>query len=79
MNTISLKISASLQRRLSALSAEAGVSRSELLRRALEDYLARDDSVASGSIAALAGDLAGCFSGPADLSTSPDHMADYGR
>lgn len=81
MNTLSLKISAPLEDTLDLLSQQERVSKSELVRRALVAYAAQRASVtAAPSALSLAGDLVGCFSGsPADLSSNPAHMADFGR
>ena len=79
MKTISLKIPESLEQRLRKGAADGGVSKSELLRQALEAYLSVGKQHDMASVSVLAGDLAGCFSGPADLSSDPIHMADFGR
>ena len=79
MKTISLKIPESLGQRLQQASDESGVNKSELLRRALEGYLVRDTHAKAASVAALAGDLSGCISGPVDLSTSAAHFDDFGK
>lgn len=81
MNTLSFKISAPLEDTLARLSQKERVSKSELLRRALVAYAAQQSQIApSPSALSLAGDLVGCFSGaPADLSSNPAHLADFGR
>ena len=81
MNTLSLKISAPLENTLDLLSQQERISKSELVRRALVAYAAQRASVtATPSAFGLAGDLVGCFSGsPADLSSDPAYMADFGR
>ena len=79
MKTISLKIPESLERQLQQFAAESGESKSEILRRALELFLSKADSPASTSITALAGDLVGCFRGPADLSTNADFFDEFVR
>jgi predicted transcriptional regulator len=79
MKTISLKISESLERRLQLFAARSDTSKSEVLRRALDRYLSNDQATAEATVAALAADLAGCFAGPADLSTNHAHVDDYGQ
>jgi hypothetical protein len=79
MQTLSLKVDTNLARRLAAAAKRQGLSRSELIRRAVEAYLAGDGPGGSRSALDLAGDLVGCFKGPSDLSTNPDHLADVGR
>lgn len=81
MNTLTIKIPAGLEAAVAQASAQAHVSKSELVRRALEAYLRQRDAQAP-FVSALdqAGDLVGCFAGgPADLSSNPAHLADFGR
>lgn len=74
MRTISLKIPDDLDRRLAGLAKRQRVSRSHVIRAALEAFRPEQPE----SFAAAAADLAGCASGPKDLSTASRHMADYG-
>jgi hypothetical protein len=81
MNTLTIKIPPSLEAQLLALSQQSHGSKSELVRRALLAFIAQGKS-ATPFVSALdqAGDLVGCFSGgPADLSSNPDYMRDFGR
>ena len=75
MKTISIKLPAALDRKLSRLAREQGASRSAVLREALQSYEGR----IGRSFAQEAGDLAGSLSGPRDLSTSDEYMSDYGK
>jgi len=79
MKTISLKISKTLEHRLQERASEAGVNKSELLRQALEHYLLQSRAASTASVTALASDLVGCFRGPPDLSSGPDHLEEYGK
>ena len=83
MHTLSIKIDTPLESTLAALVQRERVSKSELVRRALQAYAKqRADVVVTPSPSALdlAGDLVGCFSGTvADLSSNPAHLADFGR
>lgn len=81
MNTLTIKIPAQMEAEVAQASAQEHVSKSELVRRALDAYLRQRKPVAP-FVSALdqAGDLVGCFSGgPADLSSNPDHLASFGR
>ena len=69
-----LKLPPSLDARLTALARARRTSRSAVLRDALEAF---DTSMRS--VTQASGDLVGCVSGPADLSSSPRRMAGYGR
>ncbi len=80
MNTISIKIDPDLERALVLASEREHVSKSELMRRALASYLNQRGATSAPSALDLVGDLAGCFSGgPADLSSNPRHLEDFGR
>ncbi len=78
MKSICLKIPEELDARLAAELEGRGVNRSELIREALESYLARPKGAPAASFAALARDLAGCVEGPEDLSCAPEHLDGYG-
>ncbi len=83
MHTLSIKIDEPLESTLTTLSQRERVSKSELMRRALLAYAKQRAGItitATPSALDLVGDLVGCFSGaPADLSSNPAHMADFGR
>lgn len=79
MNTLTIKIPQELEMAVAQASAREHVSKSELVRRALDAYLRQRGSAAPSALD-LAGDLVGCFSGgPADLSSNPDHLSSFGR
>ncbi len=74
MRTISLKVPEALYAKLSELARRKGVSRSAVLREALEAF-----EGGASSFSSKARDLAGSLNGPKDLSTNPEHMAGFGR
>jgi predicted transcriptional regulator len=75
MRAISLKLPDELDQRLTRLAARRKVSRSALLRAALEAYTKEQPT----SVTAMAEDLAGSLDGPEDLSSSPRHLSGYGK
>ncbi|MEI8324765.1 MAG: ribbon-helix-helix protein, CopG family [Betaproteobacteria bacterium] len=80
MNTLTIKIPAQLEHEIVLASEREHLSKSELVRRALAAYLSQRKTAAP-FVSALdqAGDLVGCFhGGPADLSTNPKHLQDFG-
>jgi predicted transcriptional regulator len=82
MSTLSIKVPDALKAALESASRRARVSKSEVARRALADYLAREEGGARKPASALAraGDLVGCFEGgPKDLASNPRHMAGFGK
>jgi hypothetical protein len=71
MRPLTIKMPKPLEERLDQLARRRGVSRSALVREALEAYVARPGASALD----LAGDLVGSLDGlPADLSTNPKHL-----
>ena len=81
MVTLTIKISSTMEQELLEASDQAHLSKSELVRRALEAYIGQRKTTAP-FVSALdqAGDLVGCFSGgPSDLSSNPRHLDGFGR
>jgi predicted transcriptional regulator len=80
MKVLSLKVPESLDRKLSAVVKLRHMSKSVVVREALEQYLNESHEVRKGSFLELAGDLVGRVKdAPADLSTNPKHLDGYGR
>lgn len=77
MASISLKLPDPLAARLDALARRRRISRSELVREALEALL--EEGGGSPTVGELAGDLVGSIAGPEDLSTSRQRMRGFGR
>ena len=75
MRTVSFKLPGHLVDALGDLAQRRKLSRSALVREALEARLASPRQ----SVTALAGDLVGSVEGPADLATNPRHMRGFGR
>lgn len=79
MTTISLKVPEALAVRLEETARQRGVSKSVLIRSALEVYLQRDSVEGPESALSQAADLAGMLSGPEDLSVNKDYLRNFGR
>ncbi len=79
MKSFSVKLPDALDAKLAALAQQKGVSKSEVVREALETLLVRNRGVRKASALALAKDLAGCVAGPGDLSFNKNYLKDYGR
>lgn len=82
MNTLTIKLPSQLDGAIAAASAQEHISKSALVRRALESYLAQRNAAAAPFVSALdkAGDLVGCLhGGPRDLASNPVHMAGFGE
>jgi hypothetical protein len=78
MSIVSLKMSDELMTRLAAAARSRGISRSALVRDALESFLG-GGGVGDGSAADLAVDLIGSLKAPRDLSHHPRYMEGFGR
>ena len=75
MSTISVKLSAPLDAKLTALAARRRTSRAEVVRQVLAAY---EDSQPP-TFLELIGDLIGCVDGPGDLSANPKYMEGFGE
>ena len=73
MKTISAKVTDSFDAELAGLAKRRGMSKSALIREALETCLQDGRSRGDGSALSLADDLAGVVAGPEDLSVSKDY------
>jgi hypothetical protein len=76
---LTVKISELLEARLNSMSRKTGQSRSEIVRRALQQYLSSGGQTASDSFRDSSLDLAGCVQGPSDLSWGKTHFVGYGE
>ena len=79
MHTISLKVPGSLALKLENEARQRGVSKSAVVRDALEEYLHTTSAENPASALSLAAGLAGVLSGPEDLSSNKDYLRDFGR
>lgn len=81
MKAISARIPEALDARLTAVSEQSGIPRSELLRQALEQFLNGADKAEQGASSYdLARDLCGCLKGgPPDLATNRKYMEGFGE
>ena len=79
MTTVSLKLPDPLAVRLTETARRRSMSKSALIRDALEAYLLKDPSARKGSALALAADAHGMFSGPEDLSINREYLRNFGR
>jgi len=77
MKTISLKLSETLDDQLNEVAKRREITKSDLVREALAEYLP-DDAPAGSSFFAQTQDLAGCIDGPEDLSTNPKYLEGLG-
>lgn len=84
MAVISLKLTEDLDAQLTQQALRRRLSKSELVRRALTAFLLAPEQNVAGSAppsaADLLADLVGCCDdGPADLSSNPAHLSDFGK
>lgn len=77
--TLSLRISKAESRALRARARREGISQGNLVRRALRAYGVTPELDPGRSGYDLIKDIIGrSRGGPQDLSTNPEHLADYG-
>lgn len=79
MTTVSLKLPDPLAPRLEESARNKSISKSALIRAALETYLRAEEIVPEGSALSRAVDLRGVFSGPEDLSVNRSDLKNFGR
>ena len=79
MKTISLKVTDPFDVELTGRAKRHGMSKSALIREALETYLRTGRGRGNGSALSLADDLAGIVAGPEDLSVNKDHLQKFGE
>ncbi|MBI5505290.1 MAG: ribbon-helix-helix protein, CopG family [Deltaproteobacteria bacterium] len=75
MRIASFKLPEELDRALTEMARGRHMTRSALVREALEKLAPRP----TVSAADLAGSLVGCLEGPTDLSTSAKHLEGFGE
>jgi hypothetical protein len=79
MATITLKLSEQLNNQIRVLAEKEKTTTSAIVRKALEEYIARGPAEFEGSFMDLTRDILGVFEGPGDLSTNKRYLKDYGR
>jgi hypothetical protein len=78
VKTITCKLPEKLDARLEAAAFEEGISKSQVLRQALEERLGRRRGRKSPRAFDLVKNLGGSVKGPEDLLTNPKYMDDLG-
>lgn len=78
MKLLSLKVPDALDHRLAHEASCRNSTKSEVVREALNAFLTETGGEQAGSALTLAKDLAGCVTGPSDLSVNPTHLKQFG-
>ena len=78
MKTITFKLPEKLAADLDAAAQEDGVSKSQIIRKVLEDRLRSKRGKKSPRAYDLVKDLSGSIKGPADLLTNRKYVRDFG-
>jgi len=79
METITFKCPEKLAKKLRGESSGRKISKSDLLRQALEFYLEQKGLTSHTSLYSLSKDLCGAVSGPEDLSENSSYLEGYGQ
>jgi hypothetical protein len=78
VKTITCKLPETLDADLETAAREEGVSKSQIVRKAVEDRISRSRARRSPRAFDLVKDLSGSVKGPADLLTNPKYMDGFG-
>jgi hypothetical protein len=77
--SMSIKLPRALSNKVARLAKRRNVSRTEIVKDALEAYTSDEGPTSTGAGSAV-NDLKGCLKGlPRDLSTNPKHLKGYGE
>lgn len=82
MSVLTVKIPEDMEASIRRVAGRRGVSKSVLVREAISSVILpedRDAPPSERSFLAQARDLAGCFEGPEDLASNPEHLDGYGE
>lgn len=79
MKTLSLKLDEALYAQVRSVAKRRGTTQSDVVRDAILSHIESRRGPIAGSALDLAKDLAGCVTGPADLSTNNAHLRKFGR
>jgi hypothetical protein len=79
VKTLSVKLPDGLDARLAAVARRRKTTKSNLVRKTLEDVLRVQGKPKRGSALDLVRDLVGRVAGPADLSVNKAHLKTFGR
>lgn len=79
MKTLTLKVDDALCAKVGALAKQRGTTQSAVVRDAIKACIEKRRGAPLGSALALAKDLAGCVTGPADLSANKARLRGFGR
>ncbi len=78
MKVLTLKIPPGLDTQLESYARNQNMSKSQVIRIALDEYFSKDQNQSSGSAVELSADLAGSVEAPSDLASNKDHLQGYG-
>ena len=79
MQTLTLKLPEVLEAKLNIFSRKMRKSRSEIVRRAIIQYISYGDKSQSGHFLDLSRDIVGSIGGPADHSSNKANFEGYGK
>ena len=80
MKTLILRLPASLEAQLASASRQHKMSKSAIVREALQRHFSQREATNQHSFAALAADYCGCLDGgPSDLSSNKQRLRGFGK
>jgi hypothetical protein len=78
-HVVTVKLSAPLYARIGAAAKKRQAPKSQIIRDAIATGLQESARAEDRSFYAVTSTLAGCASGPRDLSTNPKYMKNFGK
>jgi predicted transcriptional regulator len=79
VKTVTIKLPSTLDAKITAIAARRGSrSKSEVIREALDRFVATEQAAQPGSLLEALEDFAGICEGPSDLSTNSKYLEDFG-
>jgi hypothetical protein len=79
MKTVTVRVPEELELKLAAVAKKMGVTKSNLIRSAIEHIVKSGHAVTADSCLDSAKDLVGSVEGPMDLSHDKTHFAGFGQ
>jgi len=77
---ITVRVNQAIQERLETIAQATGKTESEIVREAIEEFLAHQRPLRTCFDVAKKAGVIGCVKGgPRDMSTNPKHMKGFGR
>jgi len=78
MTPVTIRLPSALDAKIAAIAQRRGACKSEVIREALDRFVATEQEAQPGSLLEALEDFAGTCDDPPDLSTNPEYLQDFG-